>query len=267
MTSSSRAESRAERGPERSAADVLASSFGFRSVDPAEKGRLVGAVFARVARRYDLMNDLMSLGVHRLWKESLLDWLYPRPGLRVLDLAGGTGDVAVRLLRRLEGRARVVLVDASPEMLRVGRDRAMDEGWLAEIRWIAGDAQAIPCPSRSFDAVTMAFGLRNVPRIERALAEVLRVLKPGGRFLCLEFSRLTLSALEPLYDAYSFAVLPRLGQLVAGDAASYRYLVESIRRFPDQQTLARMFAEAGFSRVRWRNLSGGIAAIHSGWRL
>ncbi len=245
----------------------LATSFGARPVDPGEKGRLVGEVFARVASRYDLMNDLMSLGVHRLWKEALVDWLYPRPGLELLDLAGGTGDIAFRVLERLEGRARVTVLDLSPAMLTVGRDRALDLGWLAEIRWVAGDAQRLPFPDRSFSAVTIAFGIRNVPRIDRALGEIRRVLRPGGRFLCLEFSRLRIPPLEPLYELYGDTVLPLLGRFVAGDEASYRYLVESIRRFPDQETFARAIAEAGFARVSWRNVSGGIAAIHSGWRL
>ncbi len=250
-----------------SAVDELARSFGERPVDPAEKARLVREVFARVAERYDLMNDLMSAGVHRLWKEALIDWLYPRPGIRLLDLAGGTGDVAFRLLERLDGRATITLCDINPDMLGVGRDRAIDRGWLAEIDWIAGDAEALPFPARRFDAVTIAFGIRNVTRIDRALAEIRRVLKPGGRFLCLEFGRVVVPLLDRLYDAYSFSVVPLLGRVVAGDEESYRYLVESIRRFPDQPTFARLIAEAGFANVAWRNLSTGIAAIHSGWRI
>ncbi|GBD42631.1 Ubiquinone/menaquinone biosynthesis C-methyltransferase UbiE [bacterium HR40] len=245
----------------------LASSFGDEPVDPAEKARRVAEVFRRVANRYDLMNDLMSLGVHRLWKEAMLDWLYPRPGLRLLDLAGGTGDIAFRLLERLQGQAEVVLCDINPEMLAVGRDRALDGGWLAEVQWVCGDAEQLPFPDRSFEAVTIAFGIRNVTRIDRALAEIYRVLVPGGRFLCLEFSRLTAPFFEPLYDAWSFTVVPLLGRVVAGDEASYRYLVESIRRFPDQVTFARLIEQAGFSQVRWRNLSTGIAALHSAWRL
>ncbi len=247
--------------------ETLATSFGDRPVDPADKPRLVGEVFARVARRYDLMNDLMSLGIHRLWKDALVDWLVPRPGMAVLDVAGGTGDVAFRILERTGGRARVVLADVNPAMLEVGRDRALDRGWLGELAFVAADAQALPFPDRCFDALTIAFGIRNVARIDRALAEFHRVLRPGGRFLCLEFSRVTLPGLDRLYDAYSFTVVPRLGRWVAGDEGSYRYLVESIRRFPDRETFARLIAAAGFARVRARPLSGGIAVIHSAWRL
>lgn len=245
----------------------LASSFGAERVDPAEKARRVAEVFRRVAGRYDLMNDLMSVGVHRLWKEAMLDWLYPRPGMRVLDLAGGTGDIAFRLLARLDGQADIVLCDINPDMLAVGRERALDLGWLEEIRWVCGDAERLPFADCCFDAVTIAFGIRNVTRIDRALAEIRRVLVPGGRFLCLEFSRMTAPLLEPLYDAWSFGVVPLLGRVVAGDEASYRYLVESIRRFPDQERFARLIEDAGFARVSWRNLSTGIAAIHSAWRL
>jgi demethylmenaquinone methyltransferase/2-methoxy-6-polyprenyl-1,4-benzoquinol methylase len=249
------------------AADRLAGSFGFEAIEPAQKARRVRELFARVAERYDLMNDLMSGGVHRLWKEAMIDWLLPRHGMRHLDVAGGTGDIAFRLLERLDGAADVTLVDINPAMLEVGRDRALDWGWLGEIHWLAGDAEQLPLEDRSFDAYTIAFGIRNVTRLDRALAEARRVLKPGGRFLCLEFSRVVLPGLERLYDAYSFAVVPRLGSWVAGDEAAYRYLVESIRRFPDQATLAGLIAAAGLGQVKCRNLSGGIAAIHSAWRL
>ncbi len=250
-----------------SAVEELARSFGETPVEPAEKARRVREVFARVAQRYDLMNDLMSAGIHRLWKEALIDWLYPRPGIHLLDLAGGTGDVAFRLLQRLDGAARVTLCDINPDMLGVGRDRALDGGWFAEIDWVTGDAEALPFPDRRFDAVTIAFGIRNVSRIDRALAEIRRVLRPGGRFLCLEFSRVVVPLLDRLYDAYSFSVVPFLGRVVAGDEESYRYLVESIRRFPDQPTFAELVSAAGFANVSWRNLSTGIAAIHSGWRI
>jgi demethylmenaquinone methyltransferase / 2-methoxy-6-polyprenyl-1,4-benzoquinol methylase len=256
-----------ERDPASGPADALARSFGFEEVAPEAKAGLVKGVFDSVASRYDLMNDLMSGGVHRLWKEALIDWLAPRPGTAHLDVAGGTGDVAFRLLDRLKGDARVTLVDINLSMLSVGRDRALDRGWLGEIAWAAGDAQALPFPDRSFDAYTIAFGIRNVTRIDRALSEAYRVLRPGGRFLCLEFSRVAVPALERVYDAYSFGVLPRIGRLVAGDEASYRYLAESIRRFPDQRTFAGMVGAAGFGQVKYRNLSGGVAAIHSGWRL
>ena len=248
-------------------AQALARSFGFQEVDPAEKGAKVRAVFDRVARRYDLMNDLMSVGVHRLWKEAMLDWLAPRRGTRHLDLAGGTGDIAFRLLDRVERDARVLVVDVNAEMIQVGRDRALDRGLVGEIAWVVGDAMALPLADRSVDACTIAFGIRNVTHVDRALAEIHRVLRPGGRFVCLEFSRLAIAPLEPLYDAWSMRVIPQLGRLVAGDAESYRYLVESIRRFPDQRRFAALVERAGFARVKVRNLTGGIAAIHSGWRL
>ncbi len=251
----------------RDAADRLAASFGFEAVDPALKASRVRAVFDSVADRYDLMNDLMSLGVHRLWKEALIDWLMPRRGCRHLDVAGGTGDIAFRLLDRLDGEAEVTLVDINPAMLEVGRDRALDRGWLDQIAWVAGDAERLPLPDRSFDAYTIAFGIRNVTHIDRALAEAHRVLRPGGRLIVLEFSRLTFDPLRPVYDAYSLNLLPVIGRLIANDADSYRYLAESIRRFPDQATFARLVAEAGFAQVKVRNLSGGIAALHSAWRV
>ncbi len=250
--------------------------FGFREVEAAEKPRLVRGVFESVAGRYDLMNDLMSAGVHRLWKSTFVDWLAPRPGLRLLDVAGGTGDIALAALRRIEktGSAdearhngRIAVCDYTPDMLAVGRDRALDRGLLSEIDWVCGDAQNLPFAARSWDAYTIAFGLRNVTNIDRALSEAHRVLAPGGRFLCLEFSHVALPALERLYDLYSFKVLPALGELVTGDREAYSYLVQSIRRFPDQSALAEQLERAGFACVRWRNLSGGIAAIHSGWRV
>ena len=244
--------------------------FGYRRVPAAEKDALVRGVFETVAHRYDAMNDLMSWGVHRLWKQALVDALAPRPGMRILDLAGGTGDVAVRIGGRVRGTGGVpdvVVCDLTPAMVEAGRDRAIDRGQPDGIAWLCGDAQALPLRDRSVDACTIAFGLRNVSLIDRALVEIRRVLRPGGRFLCLEFSRVVVPMLGPLYDRYSFSVLPALGRMVAGDAEAYRYLAESIRRFPDQETLARHMTEAGFARVTWRNLSGGIAALHSGWRI
>ncbi|WP_207480681.1 class I SAM-dependent methyltransferase [Arenibaculum pallidiluteum] len=241
--------------------------FGFRPVDPAEKATLVRGVFDSVAGSYDLMNDLMSGGVHRLWKSTLIDMVRPRPGMVLLDVAGGTGDVAFRFLDRAGPGARVHVCDINERMLRVGRDRAVDRGTLEGISWVVGDAERLPIASRSVDAYTIAFGLRNVTRIDEALREAWRVLRPGGRLFVLEFSHVVVPGLKAAYDRYSFAVLPRIGQLVAGDRESYRYLVESIRRFPEQEDLARRIGAAGFGRPAWRNLTGGIAAIHTGWRL
>jgi demethylmenaquinone methyltransferase/2-methoxy-6-polyprenyl-1,4-benzoquinol methylase len=239
--------------------------FGYRQVHPEEKADMVRAVFDSVARRYDLMNDLMSLGVHRLWKRDFVVALRPAPTDRLLDLAGGTGDISFGWLARGGGPA--VLSDINLSMLSVGRDRAMDRGFGGELDFLVADAERLPLPDRCFDRVSMAFGLRNCTDKDAVLREARRVLKPGGRFLCLEFSRLTVEGLTSLYDAWSFQVLPALGRLVAGDADSYQYLAESIRTFPDQETLAAMMAVAGFSRISVRNLSGGIAAIHAGWRL
>ncbi|MGE0256388.1 MAG: bifunctional demethylmenaquinone methyltransferase/2-methoxy-6-polyprenyl-1,4-benzoquinol methylase UbiE [Alphaproteobacteria bacterium] len=243
--------------------------FGFRDVPAGEKAGLVGDVFRRVARRYDLMNDLMSLGVHRLWKTAFVDRVAPRPGEAVLDIAGGTGDIAFAIHRSTAGLARVIVCDINEAMLGRGVDRAAERGLLPgpALAWVAGDAEALPVADASIDVVTIAFGLRNVTHIDRALAEARRVLAPGGRFLCLEFSRVVLPGLDRLYDAWSFGALPRLGAVVARDRAAYEYLVESIRRFPPQAELLAMMADAGFARCRVQNLSGGIAAIHSGWRL
>ena len=243
--------------------------FGFEEVDSAEKQAKVRNVFERVAGRYDLMNDLMSGGIHRLWKAAMIDWLDPRPGLELLDVAGGTGDIALRVLRRVgaENMGRLVVCDLTPDMLQEGRDRAIDQGVLDGVQWVCGDAQRLPLPDRSVTAYTIAFGLRNVTEIETALAEARRVLKPGGRFICLEFSHVALPLLAELYRLYSFEVLPRLGAMVAGDRAAYQYLVESIRRFPDQEALANKMRTAGLEQVRYRNLTGGVAALHAAWRL
>ncbi len=239
--------------------------FGFRDVTSAEKSSLVGDVFASVAGSYDLMNDLMSLGIHRLWKNTMIDWLAPRPGQCMLDVGGGTGDIAFRYRRR--GGGPVTVVDASPEMLAVGKDRAINRGILEGIEWIVGDAQVLPIEDASVDVYASAFCLRNVAKLELALAEARRVLKPGGRFMCLEFSRLVVPALDGMYDAWSFKALPELGHRFAGDRASYIYLAESIRRFPDQSTFASMIRAAGLEQVQIRNLSAGIAALHSAWRI
>jgi demethylmenaquinone methyltransferase/2-methoxy-6-polyprenyl-1,4-benzoquinol methylase len=245
------------------------SNFGFRRVPETEKAPLVRAIFDSVAGRYDLMNDLMSGGIHRWWKAEMVAWLNPRPGQRLIDVAGGTGDVACRALPRLipDKGGQVIVCDANHQMLETGRARALDDGILAGIEWLCGDAERLPVADRSCDLYTIAFGLRNVTRIERALAEARRVLKPGGRFLCLEFTPAVTPLLQPLYDLYSFQVLPLLGQLVTGERDAYTYLVESIRRFPAQSALSELIAEAGLDRVKFRNLTGGIAALHSAWRL
>lgn len=239
--------------------------FGFKPVDPDAKSGLVRAVFGSVATNYDLMNDLMSGGVHRLWKDTLMEMVAPKPGMTLLDVAGGTGDIAFRFLNRGGGAA--IVCDITEAMVRVGRDRAIDRNILSGVNWTVGDAEKLPIASRSVDAYTIAFGLRNVTRIDAALAEARRVLRPGGKFYCLEFSHVVLPVLRELYDLYSFQVLPKIGRIVAKDEDSYRYLAESIRRFPAQEDLARRIAAAGFGAVRVRNLTGGIAAIHSGWRI
>ena len=250
------------------AADAAPTAgFGFRRVPEADKAPLVRALFDSVAPRYDLMNDLMSAGIHRWWKAELVRWLAPQPGQRMLDVAGGTGDVARRALPRLAPLGGVVVCDANPPMLEQGRARALDDGILDGIEWVCGDAEALPVADRSVELYTIAFGLRNVTRLELALAEARRVLKPGGRFICLEFTPAITPLLQPLYDLYSFQVLPLLGQIVTGNGEAYRYLVESIRRFPPQSELSGLIAAAGLERVRYRNLTGGIAALHSAWRL
>ena len=249
------------------ASQTRQTDFGFREVDEDEKTRLVRELFDHVADRYDLMNDLMSGGIHRRWKAELIDRLKPRPGEILLDLAGGTGDIARRFLSRAGKSGHVIGCDINAAMVSAGRDRALDDGILGGITWLVGDAEELPLADASVDCCTISFGLRNVTRKQKALEEVRRVLKPAGRFFCLEFSRVEAPLLRRLYDLYSFTVLPRLGAVVARDREAYQYLVESIRRFPPQAELAAMMGRAGFDEVSWRNLSGGIAAIHSGWRL
>jgi demethylmenaquinone methyltransferase/2-methoxy-6-polyprenyl-1,4-benzoquinol methylase len=246
------------------------ASFGNRDVPADEKAGMIKDVFSSVASKYDLMNDLMSGGVHRIWKDMFVDWLNPQPGWRVLDVAGGTGDVAYRIAERVKkkgGAADIIISDINFDMLKAGTTRPEASADGASFAWLCADGERMPVADGSCDAFTIAFGIRNVTHIERVLEEAFRVLKPGGRFLCLEFSRVTAPGLDDLYDAYSFSVLPRLGELVAGDADAYRYLAESIRRFPAQEPFAKMIATAGFANVKVRNLAMGIAAIHSGWKV
>jgi len=246
-----------------------AVDFGFQKVAADEKAALVRGVFERVARRYDLMNDAMSGGIHRLWKREMVEWLRPKPGMTIVDVAGGTGDIAFRLREKMgaAGDGEVVVCDLSEPMVEAGRDRAYDRGILKGIEWVVGDAERLPFRNSAFDAYTVAFGVRNLTRIETALTEAARVLKPGGRFLCLEFSPEVMPGLDKLYDLYSFAVIPMMGAAIARDADSYRYLVESIRRFPSPVAFARLIEDAGFAGVHYRRLSGGIAALHSGYRV
>ena len=240
--------------------------FGFRDVAEDDKAGLVHGVFSRVASKYDVMNDLMSGGVHRLWKAAMMDWLAPRPGQRLLDVAGGTGDVAFRFLGRAAGSTATVL-DMTEPMLVAGRKRADAERLADRLDWVVGDAMALPFPDSYFDVYTISFGIRNVTRIADALAEAHRVLRPGGRLMVLEFSQIPNDLMQKVYDLYSFNVIPAMGQIVAGDRDSYQYLVESIRKFPNQEAFAAMIRAAGFEQVSFRNLTMGVAALHSGWKL
>ncbi len=240
--------------------------FGFQTVPEAEKAGMVHGVFTRVANRYDVMNDLMSVGIHRLWKDAMMDWLAPRPGQKLLDVAGGTGDIAFRFMARAKS-GHATVCDLTESMLIEGRKRAEAENLADSLDWIVGDAMALPFPDNSFDVYTISFGIRNVTRIADALSEAYRVLKPGGRLMVLEFSQLPNPALQWAYDRYSFNGIPLMGQIVANDRDSYQYLVESIRKFPDQDRFAAMISDAGFEQVKYRNLSLGIAALHSGWKI
>jgi demethylmenaquinone methyltransferase/2-methoxy-6-polyprenyl-1,4-benzoquinol methylase len=241
--------------------------FGFEKVAWAEKAQRVRSVFASVASKYDVMNDVMSFGVHRLWKQFTLSLTGLRPGRRALDVAGGTGDLALGMLRQVGKQGSVVLSDINPNMLERGRDRLLDMGAAGNVECLVADAERLPFGDNSFDCVTIGFGLRNVTDKAAALNSMLRVLKPGGQLLILEFSRPVAPGLKPLYDAYSFNVLPLLGRFIAGDEASYRYLAESIRMHPDQETLLEMLRTAGYAQVRYHNLSGGIVALHRGYKI
>lgn len=244
--------------------------FGYRDVPAGDKQRLVDDVFRKVAARYDVMNDLMSGGLHRAWKDAMVAWLSPprrSPApFAVLDVAGGTGDIAFRIAERSDA-AELIVADINPDMLAVGAERAEERKLAARVAFVEANAEQLPFEAGRFDAVTIAFGIRNVPDIPQALREAHRVLKPGGRFLCLEFSAVDVAVLDKVYETYSFNVIPEIGRMVVGEAEPYRYLVESIRRFPNQARFAAMIEAAGFERVAVRNLTGGIATLHSGWKL
>ncbi|MEL6377405.1 MAG: bifunctional demethylmenaquinone methyltransferase/2-methoxy-6-polyprenyl-1,4-benzoquinol methylase UbiE [Pseudomonadota bacterium] len=240
--------------------------FGFEEIDETEKAGRVRGVFGSVASRYDVMNDAMSLGIHRLWKDAMMDWLAPRPGSKLLDVAGGTGDIAFRFLKRA-GHGHATVVDLTEDMLVEGRKRAEAEQMAQNLDWLVGDAMSLPFENNSFDVYTISFGIRNVTRPEEALSEAFRVLKPGGRLMVLEFSQIPNDLMQKAYDLYSFNVIPRLGQAIVGDRDSYQYLVESIRQFPDQETFLDMVRAAGFEQAKYRNLSMGIACLHSGWKI
>ncbi|MET3589025.1 demethylmenaquinone methyltransferase/2-methoxy-6-polyprenyl-1,4-benzoquinol methylase [Bartonella silvatica] len=244
-------------------------SFGFKRVDEAQKQSMVDDVFHSVAENYDKMNDILSLGLHRVWKNSMVAWLSPPalPHWKVLDVAGGTGDIAFRILNASRKTAHATVLDINGSMLDVGKKRAQKNGLAPLIDFVEANAEYLPFEDQSFDAYTIAFGIRNVPHIDKALKEAFRVLKPGGRFLCLEFSNVEMPLLDKLYDLWSFRVIPKLGQIIANDGDAYRYLVESIRKFPKQNDFAHMIAHAGFSRVSYRNLTGAIATLHSGWKI
>jgi demethylmenaquinone methyltransferase/2-methoxy-6-polyprenyl-1,4-benzoquinol methylase len=246
--------------------DNRTTHFGFKDVPEGDKAGMVHGVFTRVANKYDIMNDVMSVGIHRLWKDAMMDWLAPRPGQRLLDVAGGTGDIAFRFLKRAP-EATATVLDMTESMLVEGQKRAEAENMADRLSWVVGDAMALPFEANTFDTYTISFGIRNVTRIADALSEAYRVLKPGGRLMVLEFSQLPNPGLQWAYDKYSFNVIPAMGQIVAGDRDSYQYLVESIRKFPDQQAFATMIRQAGFSQVKYRNLTMGVAALHSGWKI
>ncbi|SFL33470.1 demethylmenaquinone methyltransferase [Loktanella salsilacus] len=240
--------------------------FGFETVREEDKAGRVQGVFSSVASKYDIMNDVMSGGVHRIWKDAMMDWLAPRPRQRLLDVAGGTGDISFRFLKRA-GSGHSTVLDITESMLVEGRKRAEAESMHDQLDWVVGDAMALPFPDNTFDVYTISFGIRNVTRPQEALNEAFRVLRPGGRLMVLEFSQLPNPMMQKAYDAYSFNVIPRMGQIIAGDRDSYQYLVESIRNFPDQETFLGMVRAAGFDNAKYRNLTLGVAALHSGWKL
>ncbi|SDI77304.1 bifunctional demethylmenaquinone methyltransferase/2-methoxy-6-polyprenyl-1,4-benzoquinol methylase UbiE [Lutimaribacter saemankumensis] len=240
--------------------------FGFQDIPESEKAGRVRGVFGSVASKYDVMNDAMSMGIHRVWKDAMMDWLAPRPGTRLLDVAGGTGDIAFRYLARA-GHAHATVLDLTEPMLIEGRKRAEAERQADSLDWVVGDAMALPFPDNSFDTYTISFGIRNVTRPQEALNEAYRVLRPGGRLMVLEFSQIPNDLMQKVYDLYSFHIIPRMGQIIANDRDSYQYLVESIRKFPDQDTFLEMVRTAGFGNAKYRNLTMGIACLHSGWKI
>jgi demethylmenaquinone methyltransferase/2-methoxy-6-polyprenyl-1,4-benzoquinol methylase len=240
--------------------------FGFETVSEPEKAGLVQGVFGSVASRYDIMNDVMSGGIHRLWKDAMMDWLAPRSGQKLLDVAGGTGDIAYRFLKRA-GQGHATVLDLTEEMLVEGRKRAEANQMIDQLDWSVGDAMALPFPDNSFDVYTISFGIRNVTRPQDALNEAFRVLRPGGRLMVLEFSQIPNPAMQWAYDRYSFNLIPLMGQLIANDRDSYQYLVESIRKFPDQDMFLNMVRSAGFENAKYRNLTAGVACLHSGWKI
>ncbi|PIE16225.1 MAG: bifunctional demethylmenaquinone methyltransferase/2-methoxy-6-polyprenyl-1,4-benzoquinol methylase UbiE [Rhodobacterales bacterium] len=240
--------------------------FGFKTVAEADKANMVHGVFSNVASKYDVMNDAMSMGVHRLWKDAMMDWLAPRAGQKLLDVAGGTGDISFRFLKRA-GQAHATVLDMTEAMLVEGAKRADASQLSEQLDWVVGDAMALPFKDNSFDVYTISFGIRNVTRIPDALSEAFRVLRPGGRLMVLEFSQIPNALMQKVYDLYSFNIIPKMGQIIANDRDSYQYLVESIRKFPKQETFADMIRTAGFENVKYRNLSMGIAALHSGWKI
>ena len=240
--------------------------FGFETVPEAEKAKKVQGVFTSVASKYDVMNDVMSLGVHRIWKEAMMDWLAPRPSQKLLDVAGGTGDISFKFLKRA-GSGHATVLDITENMLIEGRKRAEANQVLDSLNWVVGDAMALPFADNSFDVYTISFGIRNVTRPQEALNEAFRVLRPGGRLMVLEFSQIPVPLVQKAYDFYSFNVIPRMGKLIANDRDSYQYLIESIRKFPNQETFLSMVRQAGFENANYRNLSLGISALHSGWKI
>ena len=240
--------------------------FGFETVPEAEKAGKVQNVFTSVASKYDIMNDIMSVGIHRIWKEAMMDWLAPRPGQRLLDVAGGTGDISFKFLKRA-GSGHATVLDITENMLIEGRKRAETDQILDSLDWIVGDAMSLPFADNSFDVYTISFGIRNVTQPQEALNEAFRILRPGGRLMVLEFSQIPVPLAQKAYDLYSFKVIPTMGKLIANDRSSYQYLVESIRKFPDQETFLSMVQQAGFKNTSYRNLSLGIAALHSGWKI